>query len=171
MKQVYTQQKETQTPSVRAHVKAWVLFIGFLVWLVAVKETFAQSANSNANKADTRLTELSPPAGACTIQVSAALQYQDGQGRYKSLVLMQSQQITFRLRDVNKVVVASATGTTDANGMATARLNVPATAVQLEAEYAGNDLYKKRLPWTKPATASTPSTTPPRASLRAERHV
>jgi len=82
MKQVYTQQKETQTSSVRAHVKAWVLFIGFLVWLVAVKETFGQSANSSANKANTRLTELSPLAGACNIQVSAALQYMDGQGRY-----------------------------------------------------------------------------------------
>ncbi|MBD0260646.1 MAG: HYR domain-containing protein, partial [Cytophagales bacterium] len=143
MKQVYTQQKETQTSSVRAHVKAWVLFIGFLVWLVAVKETFGQSANSNANKANTRLTEISPLAGACNIQVSAALQYQDGQGRYKSLVLMQSQQITFRLRDANKVVVATAVGTTDGNGVATAQLNVPATAVQLEAEYAGSDLYKK----------------------------
>jgi hypothetical protein len=56
---------------------------------------------------------------------------------------MQSQQITFRLRDVNKVVVASAVGTTDGNGVATAQLNVPSTAVQLEAEYAGGDLYKK----------------------------
>jgi hypothetical protein len=143
MKQVYTQQKETQTPSVRAHVKAWVLFLGFLVWLIAVKETFGQSANSNANKANTRLTELSPLAGACNIQVSAALQYMDGQGKYKSLRLMQSHPITFRLRDVNKVVVASAVGTTDGNGVATAQLNVPSTAVQLEAEYAGGDLYKK----------------------------
>ncbi len=143
MKQVYTQQKETQTASVRAHVKAWVLFIGFLVWLVAVKETFGQSANSSANKANTRLTELSPLAGACNIQVSAALQYMDGQGRYKSFALMQSQQITFRLRDVNKVIVASAVGTTNGNGVATAQLDVPATAVQLEAEYAGGDLYKK----------------------------
>ncbi len=143
MKQVYTQQKETQIPSVRAHVKAWVLFIGFLVWLIAVKETFGQPVNSNANKANTRLSELSPLAGACTIQVSAALQYQDGQGRYKSLVLMQSQQITFRLCDANKVVVASAAGTTDGNGVATTQLPVLPAAVQLEAEYAGSDLYKK----------------------------
>ncbi len=143
MKQVYTEHKENQTPSVRAHVKAWVLFIGFLVWLIAVKETFGQPVNSNANKANTRITALSPLAGACNIRVSAALQYQDGQGRYKSLVLMQRQQITFRLRDANNVVVASVVGTTDGSGVASAQLNVPATAVHLEAEYLGGDLYKK----------------------------
>ncbi len=57
MKQVYTQQKENQIPSVRSYVKAWVLLIGLLVWLVAVKETFGQDCN---NKANTGITELSP---------------------------------------------------------------------------------------------------------------
>lgn len=68
MKQVYTQQKETQTPPVRSHVKVWVLCIGFLVWLLAVKATFGQStslANSHPSKllavAETRSIDVNSP--------------------------------------------------------------------------------------------------------------
>jgi|GEM_PF-4378648 len=144
MKQVYTQQNENQPPSVRSHVKAWVLFFGFLVWLLAVKETFGQAANSSANKANTQITGLTPLSGACTINASATLQYRVDKGNNKYYVLMQDQTVIFRLKNA-RGVLTTAQGTTDAQGVATAQLAVPAGATAIEAEFAGTDLYKKEI--------------------------
>ncbi len=142
MKQVYTQQNQNQPPSVRAHVKAWVLFFGFLIWLLAVKETFGQAAHSSAGKANTQITALTPLSGACTITASATLQYQVDKGSSKYFVLMQGQTITFRLKN-GRTVLSSATGITNAQGVATAQLPVLPGTNFIEAVFATTSAYRE----------------------------
>lgn len=74
MKQVYPQQKENHPASVRDHAKGWILFFGFLIWLLAVKETFGQPANTSANRANIQTTGLTPLAGACPMNASLHVQ-------------------------------------------------------------------------------------------------
>jgi hypothetical protein len=65
MKQVYKTEDLDGTPSQDTYVRGGVLFVGFLVWLMAVTNSFGQGNEINNNKSD------SPSQSAATISISA----------------------------------------------------------------------------------------------------
>lgn len=68
MKQVYLKENGKETTSPTAYIRGWVFFIGLLVWLMAVADSFGQTS--------TRITNVStPPTGSCNITASVKLEY------------------------------------------------------------------------------------------------
>jgi hypothetical protein len=52
MKQVYLKENGKNLTSPTAHIRGWVFFIGLLVWLMAVADSFGQGKPINQNTSD-----------------------------------------------------------------------------------------------------------------------
>jgi uncharacterized protein YfaS (alpha-2-macroglobulin family) len=90
----------------------------------AYSDTFT-IAVAYPTRIDNPRTNKSIYAPGETIYVYADLRYLDADGSWKPLA---NQTLTFRLRDAAGNIIESKTGTTDANGTATARFTAPSTS-------------------------------------------
>ncbi len=169
MKQVYKTENLEEPPSQNAYVRGGVLFVGFLVWLMAVTDSFGQAATRIINS-------TTPSSGSCSVKARVKLEHlkqearatsgnngngngnSNANGSWKELV---AYKVFFSFKNKNGVVgeIREATTASDGSnkGIATTDIIVPFGAEKLLVEFKGDANYAPsvlEIPFTVTAAAT-----------------